>query len=177
MRTEPNVIHRTEVRNQSSRHGTKPCLIIIHDTEGGNVKGTGDLRGVGAWFNNPVAQASAHVCTDGEGQSARYVDDKNKAWHCAFFNAPALGIEQIGFANQRAWPKPQVEETARWIALWHKRHGIPIRKGKVSRDGRVVRSGVLRHSELGNLGGGHHDPGDHFPMSDCLKIARSIARR
>jgi NAD kinase len=39
---------------------------------------------------------SAHVCTDGDGNSARYVPDAAKAWHCAGFNSQSLGVEQIG---------------------------------------------------------------------------------
>jgi N-acetyl-anhydromuramyl-L-alanine amidase AmpD len=166
-----------EVCNKSTRHGQKPILIVVHDTEGGNVQGSKDLRGVGNWFDNSNSQASAHVCTDAEGQSARYVFDDDKAWACAYYNAPSLSIEQIGFANQTHWPHAQIEETARWIALWSHRHDIPIRKGVVSRDGRVIKRGVIRHSDLGNLGGGHHDPGPHFPLANCLVIARKIARR
>jgi len=177
MRVAPNVVVRMNVCNQSTRHGTRPSIIVIHSTESTNVVGPADLKNIGTWFNNPAAQASAHACTDADGQSARYVSDAAKAWHVAWYNAQSLGIEQIGRANQTSWPDAQIEETARWIAMWSERYDIPVRKGAVSRDGRVLRSGVLRHSELGHLGGDHHDPGPHFPMAECLRIARKIRNR
>jgi len=49
--------------------------------------------------------------------------------------------------------------------------GIPIHKAKVD-EGRVARAGVIRHSELGALGGAHSDPGSHYPLSDVLDFAR-----
>jgi hypothetical protein len=85
---------------------------------------------------------------------------------------PVLGIEQIGFASQKTWPVAQLDETSRWIAYWSFHHGIPIRKGAVSVDGRVLRSGVVRHSDLGNLGGGHQDPGANYPLAAVNARAR-----
>jgi hypothetical protein len=87
-----------------------------------------------------------------------------------------LSIEQIGFAtdNWRSKAKePQLQETARWIALWNKRYGIPIRRARVSRDGRVLRSGVIQHRWLGTLGGGHHDVSAAYPMRKVLRYARA----
>jgi N-acetyl-anhydromuramyl-L-alanine amidase AmpD len=173
---DPNNIHPSDdvvrhVRNCSSRHGVKPSMIVLHDTEGLNVKGLADLKGLGDWFDNPAAQASSHVATDAEGNSARYVADELKAWSCAFYNAPSLNIEQVGFATQFGWPAAQLQETARWIARWAHAYNIPIRRGHVSPDGRIIESGVFQHSDLGNLGGGHHDCGDHYPMADVLRIA------
>jgi N-acetyl-anhydromuramyl-L-alanine amidase AmpD len=174
---DPNNIHPSDdvvmhVRNCSSRHGAKPILIVLHDTEGGNVKGVADLKGLGTFFDNPAVQASSHVATDAEGNSARFVADELKAWHCAFFNSVSLGIEQIGFATQFGWPGAQQQETARWIARWAQAYSIPIRQGRVSLDGRIIQSGVARHSDLGNLGGGHHDPGAGYPFADVLRLAR-----
>lgn len=162
------------VRNQSSRNGARVQLIVLHDTEGANIKGVSDLKGLGDWFDKPAAQASAHVGVDAEGHSARFVDDASKAWHVAFYNSVSLGVEQVGFATQRSWPNAQVEEVARWIARWADLHNIPIRKGKVSSDGRVLRSGVVLHSQLGSLGGGHHDPGKHYPFKQVLRLARGF---
>jgi N-acetyl-anhydromuramyl-L-alanine amidase AmpD len=169
----PNVVLRRNVRNQSSRNGIKPTLIVVHSTESSNVAGTADLAAIAAWFDNPVAQASSHVCTDADGHSARMVPDGKKAWHCAGYNSVSLGVEQVGRAAQGSWSDKEIEETARWIARWSREHGIPIRKGEVS-NGRVVRSGVLRHSDLGVIGGGHHDPGDGYPLDRLLRRARAI---
>jgi N-acetyl-anhydromuramyl-L-alanine amidase AmpD len=177
LKADPNNIHPSDdvvrhVRNCSSRHGVKPILIVLHDTEGANIKGITDLKGLGDFFDNPAVQASSHVATDAEGNSARFVADELKAWHVAFFNSPSLGIEQVGFASQGSWPDAQLQETARWVARWAHEYGIPIRQGRVSLDGRIIQSGVVRHSDLGNLGGGHHDPGGNFPFTEVLRIAR-----
>jgi hypothetical protein len=178
MRVEPNVVIRENVRNQSSRNGCELRLIVVHSTESLNIPDSArDLRGIADWFDNPSAQASSHVVTDADGQSARLVPDDRKAWTQAFYNPWCLSIEQIGRAAAGHWAHAEVEESARWIAMWHERHNIPIRKGRVTADGRISQTGVIRHSELGRLGGGHSDPGKDFPLHDCLQIARRIARR
>lgn len=174
-RFAPSVdLHRI-VQNKSSRHGVKPQLIVLHSTESINQPGLTDLASIGEWFDNPAANCSAHVCTDGSGNSARYVVDEDKAWSCVYYNSASLNIEQIGRAAQQDWPEAQLQETARWIAKWNDDHGIPIRKGLVTGDGRILKSGVVRHSELGRLGGDHHDPdldvGD-YPLHDVLDLAR-----
>jgi N-acetyl-anhydromuramyl-L-alanine amidase AmpD len=177
-RAMPHVNVRKLVRNHSTRHGATVSLIVVHDTEGANIPGSvRDLQGLAGWFDNPAAQASSHVATDGDGNSARFVRDEDKAWHVAFYNPVSLGIEQVGFASQKQWPAAQQAETARWIAYWSHLHGVPIRKGRVSRDGRVLRSGVVRHSDLGFLGGNHNDPGPAYPLHDVLVLARGFVKR
>jgi N-acetyl-anhydromuramyl-L-alanine amidase AmpD len=177
-RVTPHVVVRKIVRNQSSRHGVRPKLIVVHATQSANRAGTGDLEGVGSWFDNPVASASSHVCTDANEQSARFVADAAKAWHVANWNSLSLGIEQIGFAEAGSWSDAEQRETARWIARWSVLHGIPIQKGQVRQDRiEVIRWGVVRHSDLGPLGGGHHDPGAAYPLHDVLDMARAYRRR
>jgi N-acetyl-anhydromuramyl-L-alanine amidase AmpD len=162
-RALPNVVVRRNVVNQSSRTASI-SLIVLHDTEGANIPGIKDLQALGAWFDNASAQASAHVGVDAEGQSARFVDDGRKAWHCAAFNSQSLGIEQIGFASQLVWPDAQLRETARWIAVWSKKYRIPITFSTTH--------GVCRHSDLGAAGGGHHDPGQAYPFEKVLTLAQ-----
>lgn len=176
-RKYPTVKVRKNVSCQSSRHGAAIELIVVHDTEGANLPGIRDLQGLADFFDRIITQASSHVATDAEGSSSRMVTDAAKAWHCAFFNSVSLGIEQIGFASQQQWPDKQLRETARWIARWSRLHGIPIQKGKVSADGQVLRAGVVRHSDLGRLGGGHHDPGLAYPLREVLVLARQYRAR
>lgn len=154
------------VRNQSSRGGAKPRLIVLHSTEGHNRPGLEDLRGLGSWFDNPNAQASSHVANDAEGNDARYVPDERKAWTQAAYNPVALSIEQIGFARQAQWPDAQIRNTAAWIAHWAAEYGIPIRES--------TRHGVCSHASLGAKGGGHHDPGASYPLGRVLELARAI---
>lgn len=170
-RRYPNVRVRHRSPNQSSRGGVKPRLIVLHSTEGANVKGLADLIGLGGWFGQTRAGVSSHAATDAEGQSARYVADEAKAWHCAGYNSLSLGLEQIGRAAQSSWTDAQVRESARWLAYWSRKHSIPLQRGKVS-GGRVIRAGVVTHADLGALGGGHHDPGAGFPVAHCIALAR-----
>lgn len=170
-RVYPDVVVRRNVRNQSSRNGVKPRLIVVHSTESSNRPGSSDLAAIGAWFDNPAAQASSHVCTDADGLSGRFVADDQRAWHCAGFNSVSLSIEQVGRAAQTSWTRDELRETARWIAYWSRKHDIPIRKGAIN-GGTVARSGVVRHSDLGAVGGGHHDPGNSYPLQSVLNLAK-----
>lgn len=174
-RLHPNVIDTVQSPNRSVR-SSPISLIVLHSTESDNIPDSAsDLEGVASWFANTAAEVSAHVVTDADGQSIRCVPDELKAWHCAAYNSPALGIEQIGHAVQTHWDKSEWMETARWIAQWSHEYRIPIRRA-ITVGGRVVRSGVTTHKKLGALGGGHVDPGTHYPLAKVLKQARRIKR-
>jgi hypothetical protein len=170
-RYTPHVNYTEWSPNKSSRGGAHPTLIVIHATVSHNVRGLGDIKAIGEFFSHSSTQASSHVCTDNEGHSARYVRDSDKAWHCAGYNRMSLGIEQIlpGTSGAEV-TRDLYRETARWVARWSKMYGIPIRKGAVS-GGTVTRSGVVRHSELGSIGGGHSDPG-RYDMDAMMSLAR-----
>lgn len=164
------------VSNDSPRTGeTKPLIMVIHTTEGHDYKGLKDLKGLGSWFDNPAASASSHVATDKEGNIARYVADAKKAWTCASFNSVSLNIEQIGFAkfSTKLWISrmKQLKATAKVLAYWSVKYHIPLYKGKV-KGSKVVKAGVLRHSDLGAAGGSHHDPGRGYPLALVLRMAR-----
>lgn len=164
---------KMSVCNQSARSVGTPQLIVLHSTEGHNRPGVGDLVDLGKFFDNPSVQASSHVGVDAEGNSAQYVGDYRKAWTCAGFNSNSLNIEQIGFSSQSEWPSAQVKKTAKYIAYWSKKYGIPIRQARVNpNNGFIYRSGVVRHSQLGEYGGNHDDPGAGFPFSRCLRLAK-----
>ena len=156
------------VRNQSNRLPNKLKLIVIHSTEGQNLPGVTDLQNLGSWFDNPAAQASAHVGIDAAGNSAMYVLDSRKAWHCASFNGVSLGIELIGRMAQKSWPSEQERKAAKYVAYWSQRHGIPIRKAKVDdRNGIVKRTALVRPVRLGL-------PGSRDQI--CAKTARPGSR-
>lgn len=154
------------VRNQSSRNGVEPQIVVIHSTESHNRPGTSDLQSIWDWFNNPVAGASSHVIVDDEGQSAKCVDDERKAWTQAAYNGPGLSIEMIGFAAQGKgeWTDAQYVKCAKYVAYWAKKFNIPL---EVS-----TSHGVCRHMDLGVAGGGHHDPGPNFDMGRLLALAK-----
>ncbi len=182
---KPDYVHISG--NQSSRDGARPSLIVLHtttDPDGGrphfrDKPGLKDLKRLGAWFANPDSAVSSHVANDEQGHDARYVKDGRKAWTEVAFNSVGLSIEQIGtdeysrgtWLNQRA---AQLQNTAEWIAHWHRRWGIPISRAKVS-GSTVVRPGVTTHAALGSAGGGHNDPGPGYPFGHVLVLARSLA--
>ena len=83
----------------------------------------------------------------------------------------SLGIEQILPADGSELTTQLYQETARWVARWSKKFGIPIRHGAVS-GFNVTKSGVIRHSELGSAGGGHSDPGT-YNFDGMLSMARA----
>lgn len=175
-RVFPQVDVRRSVACQSYRVPfSKIKLLVVHATEGTNLAGIRDLQYLGDYFNQRSTQASSHVATDAEGNSARYVKDSRKAWHVAGFNSVALGIEQIGHTSQGKWPAAQLHETARWLAYWSRNHRVPLHKGAVHQDGSVLVAGVVRHSDLGEAGGNHDDPGSGYDLSRVLKYARAYA--
>lgn len=175
MRLHPKVVVRVPSPNRSART-TGISLVVIHDSESfEKLRSLSDLKAIGELFSNPNFDASAHVCTDADGHSARYVPDREKAWHVVSYNSAALGIEQIGFASQKQWTDAEVNETARWVARWSLKYGIPIRRAWVAR-GRVIRSGVITHKQLGSAGGGHSDPGPSYPMRRMKAKARGFKR-
>jgi hypothetical protein len=168
----PHVVVRRHSPNQSSRNGVRPQIIVLHSTESDNVRGSsGDLAAVCGFLCRPPVEASSNVIVDSDGHSARLVNDEGKAWAQAGYNSVALSIEQIGRAASERWTRDELRETARWIARWSKKYGIPIRLGAVE-GGRVARSGVVTHKMLGVIGGGHVDPGSAYPMEAVLALAR-----
>ena len=180
----PDYVHI--VANQSSRGGAVPELIVLHvttDPRGAVVvrdqPGIRDLKRLGAYFDDPGSAVSSHVANDAEGNDARYVRDRRKAWTQVAFNPVSLSIEQIGSTayRRRNWlvnRLPQLEDTARWIAHWHRKWGIPIRRAEVS-GASVVEPGVATHRQLGRPGGDHSDPGPNYPFAYVLRLARSYA--
>jgi N-acetyl-anhydromuramyl-L-alanine amidase AmpD len=143
-----------------------------------NRPGLKDLKELGAWFDNPQSAVSSHVANDADGNDAQYVRDRRKAWTQVAFNSVSLSIEQIattGFDRGKWLDKraPQLENTARWIAHWHRKWNIPIRRAEVSGSA-VIKSGVATHEQLGEAGGGHHDPGLGYPFEHVLRLARTF---
>ena len=172
------------VANQSERTATVQA-IAIHTTESHPRPGLADLRAVVGWFDNPRSQASSHVIVDAEGMSAQCVPDERKAWTIGAFNSLTLNIELIGWANTPRWRwlrrERQLKKTAKYLAYWSKRYGIPLDRGRLARSPNgqaiVARKGVVCHVDATNCGfGTHTDPGEGFPMDRLLRAARYYAR-
>lgn len=161
----PKELFVSNVPNQSARTDSIQ-LIVLHDTEGGNVKGSADLRGVDSWFSNTASQASAHVTVDAEGNACQHVPDSRKAWACAAYNSKSLNIEQIGFMTQTKWPDAQLKVVAQYVAHWSQKYNIPLVHSTTH--------GVCQHKDLGVAGGNHGDCGDHYPFAKVLDMARAL---
>jgi N-acetyl-anhydromuramyl-L-alanine amidase AmpD len=166
---EPVTVTNLLPRNYSSRHGARPALLVVHDTESWNVAGLQDVLAIRAWFSNPAAQASSNYTTDAEGNTIALVPETAKAWTQAYFNPWAISDELIGHANQSAWPDEQLRAAARIFAAASARWGIPVQLGAV-RGCTIVRAGIVDHKMLGACGGGHHDNGPAFPMAHFIRL-------
>jgi hypothetical protein len=174
LRLAPDVVVRDHSPMYSSR-GTSITGVIIHATVSHNImRAASDLAAIGSVFHHE--EASAHVCTDADSTSARYVNDAQKAWAVCAYNSSTLSIEQISMSteSEKTWLGPwlpEVIETARWVARWSIKYRIPIKRGKIV-GGKVI--GVMTHKELGAAGGGHVDPGPGYPMGRLLFLAKGI---
>lgn len=172
--------HRTRiVRNKSSRNGARIVGIAVHSTESRDIPHSwDDLTGIGNWFDNPAAQASSTIGVDGDGNSVRWVPDDMKPWTILDWNSVTLNIEFVGRAAQPAseWEDAQLRTAAKWAAYWCHKYGIKPRRGrglKVAGRPVIVRSGIVRHSDLTALGfGSHSDPGKNFPMRRFLQLVK-----
>lgn len=165
---------RKRIGNHSSRGGVKPKLIVLHITVSHNRPGLSDIDAILSYFDNPASGASSHIINDREGNDARCVLDRDKAWTCAAYNSLSLNIEQIEYSSRRTrkqWldeSRKQLDNTAFWIARWSKKYDIPIKHS--------TRHGVCQHFELGAAGGGHSDCGPGYPMDYVLDKARQYRK-
>lgn len=154
----PKIVHR-DSPNQSSRHGARVHLFVVHSTEG-------HYKGDVSWLCNPSAQASAHIVLREDGEEAtQLVPWERKAWTQAAFNPVAESLELCGrriafdeeFEALRhkpgRLPKKQIRVAARIVAFRLRKRGLPP---KWSRHGKTP--GFCRHLDLGAAGGGHRDP-------------------
>lgn len=130
--------------NVSSRRGTVPNLIVLHETGG-------SYSGAVSWLRNPVSDASSHLVLREDGlRAAQLVRLADKAWTQASYNPRGVSLELAnttakGYATER-----QLQVAARifgWLCLHL--HVPP----KWARGG--VGPGVCMHRELGAAGGGH----------------------
>ena len=141
--------------NQSSRHGARIDLIVWHET-------AGSYKGAISWLCTPTVRdrtgrvisgpdASAHlVVREDGGECTQLVHLSEKAWHAAAYNPHSVGVEHANVTAKGYATDAELRESARIFAwlCWHL--GVPAQwaRGGVGR-------GVVRHLELGVLGGGH----------------------
>jgi hypothetical protein len=104
-------------------------LIVLHQTISPDVKGIGDVKGVGHYLD--TKGYDIHVITDVEGLSGAVKPEDETAifWHCQGANTESIGIEQVSYktGDPKYWWRraKQLHKTARWCAYLCKKHGIP----------------------------------------------------
>lgn len=157
------------VRNQSSRHGVRPQLQVLHYTVSPNRPGWSDVNAVVALFNRTASQASSNFVIDAEGNCAYIVPIEAKAWTQAAGNPFAISYEIIDSGNESVYlPKPGLDKLRSVMHQVAQRTGIPLRQGAVN--GCVpTRTGIVQHKDFGLCGGGHIDI-TPFVSRDVIKV-------
>jgi len=153
-----------ESPNQSDRRlakGIAPFLIVIH-------RPVGPYHASMAWLDNPKAQASAHIVTEGNftkvDEATQLVPWHRKAWACMSFNSISYNLE----IDDDAWfgRDPGALLVAHRIAAWLCwKTGIPAKRSLQP----LHNPGIISHFLLGQAGGGHTDPSE-----DPAVLARFI---
>lgn len=145
------------VQNQSSRHGTRPQLQVLHYTVSRNIPGWADVNAIVALFDRSSSQASSNFVIDAEGNCAYIVPIEAKAWTQAAANPYAVSYEVVDFGNESIYLQPAGYAKLRSVMLQvASRTGIPMRSGAVN--GCVpTTTGIVQHKDFGFCGGGHFD--------------------
>lgn len=73
------------INHREGRNGHVPDLVVIHVTEG-------DAHSVRSWFNNPVAEVSAHYMVCRDGAIDRFVAEDDTAWHAGRVDHPTADL-------------------------------------------------------------------------------------
>lgn len=153
-------------------------LGVVHVTVSRNAPGLRDINGLCDFFKR--VKASPTWTVDNEGNSAENVALGLTPWTQAFYNRQSCSIEFVGSTGRPGegpaeWTDDQYREGARLMARCFKLAGIPVRRGAVTDGGKILRTGVVTHQELGRLGGGHSDPGERFDMARFMQLVRVFA--
>ena len=91
------------VKSPNYSSGVSPIYLILHYTAGPTLSGTV------SWFQNPEAQASAHLVIDRNGSIVQMVAFNRRAWHAGKsrwgnlenINHYSIGIELVNAGKLR----------------------------------------------------------------------------
>lgn len=118
--------------NFTKGHKVKLDTIVIHDTEGDDIKKT--LK----WFENKEAQVSAHYVIGKDGAIYQMVEDEDTAWHCGksclpdnkketggTVNHRSIGIELVNIGDgKHEFPKEQMDSLILLVQELKSKHDI-----------------------------------------------------
>lgn len=100
----------------------------IEITVGHTYNGKGKI--LQGWFNNPIAQVSAHYSVHKDGTIAQYVREEDTAWHAGQWegNIHSIGIEHQDDGNpgDSVRTNEQYESSAQLIADIYRRYKLDI---------------------------------------------------
>lgn len=164
-------------RSLVSSHGPHtPVRAILHETISHDVpKSLDDLKGVASFWKSQGLGYGAQLGIDGDGNTARYVDDREVAWHTGGRNTGSLGAELVSmkWLDRVKWwvGKPaQMHKTAKWMAYWHKEYGIPL----VWDTERGFSTHYMQSKAFPALT--DHTDGQFLPKGKLMKLAKEYAR-
>lgn len=150
-------------------------LVVIHSGETG--EGSTAAEGMGSWFANPAANASAHQGADTDSVCT-YLPDTATAWAAPGANHDGLHLELAGRAGQTSGQWADDASTkilangATVVRAWCDRHGIPARwlTDTQLRDG--TSRGLVTHAQVSRVfkRSSHWDPGPNFPAARFLAL-------
>ena len=146
-----------DASNFSSRAGTTISAITIHDIEG-------TYAGAISWFQNPIANVSAHYCLRSiDGQVTQMVCEADKAWHVGSENPYTIGLEHEGKADYEGWYTEAMYQSSASVCLnAMNNYGIdPLRahKGPPEYSINVLGSCIKLKGHQHYSGTSHRDPG------------------
>ncbi len=163
-----------------AKHGyMEPVRVVLHDTEGHDAPGTGDITGIWSFWKNQGEGYDVHFIVDSDGNIGQSGSIYDLFYHCGGLNTGSIGIEQVGFASftQLMWSRKrrrQLFAVARLLAWLHTKIGLPL---SVPAD--VHAAGVVTHamvSKVEPMSMGHTDPGAGYPLGMVLFLARQIVK-
>lgn len=158
------------VRSSGQRDPHVVKWVVLHDEEADTAESAA------AWFENPQAQGSAHLCVD-DNICFRTLDNDEIPWAAYGGNLAGFHIEQAGFAKWSlvVWTKHRqtLRRAAYKTALHCLLFKIPptfiwapgLKRGE---------EGITTHAECTKaFGGSHTDPGPFWPRRLFMRYVRA----
>jgi N-acetyl-anhydromuramyl-L-alanine amidase AmpD len=121
------------------------------------------------WFQNPVAQASAHyTIRSSDGFLGQSVSEKDIAWHAGnwSFNQASIGIEHEGYVGNPAWFTEAMYDSSAWMSAYLcYKYDIPADRYHI-----IGHNEVPDPYDLGQYGGvgNHTDPGSYWDWAKYM---------
>ncbi|MFI8615973.1 N-acetylmuramoyl-L-alanine amidase [Acidovorax sp. NPDC077693] len=178
------------VKSPNHSAGISPIYLVIHFTAGTK------LNGAVSWFQNPDAQASAHLVIDRDGSIVQMVPFDRRAWHAGKsrwgnlegMNQYSIGIELVNAGKLRknaagewlTWSGKVVPPEEVSVAIhkdeaiesgWHEYSAAQIEAAKavsVLLHKTYTFTDILGHDDISP--GRKVDPGPLFPLDSFRSI-------